>query len=230
LPLRALVGAFVVAAIVGAACRRIAHRLGLVAVPRLWRSHAMPTPMLGGLAILLGIGAGGLAAGGIRIGGLGAVAAAGVIVLGLVGFVDDIAGLGPGTRLAWAAVAGTGAWLLGLRVDLFRNATGAEFVDGLLTVLWFVGVTHALNVLDHIDGATAGVGAASAATIAAVAAIGGQFVVAAAAAAVAGACLGYLVHNFPPARLFMGDMGALALGFALAALALGLKPHQHVPL
>jgi UDP-GlcNAc:undecaprenyl-phosphate GlcNAc-1-phosphate transferase len=91
-------------------------------------------------------------------------------------------------------------------------------------------VTHALNVLDHIDGATAGVGAVSAATIAAVAAVGGQFVVAAAAAAVAGACLGYLVHNFPPARLFMGDMGALALGFALAALALGLKPHQHVPL
>jgi hypothetical protein len=60
--------------------------------------------------------------------------------------------------------------------------------------------------------------------------VGGQYLVAAAAAAVAGACLGYLVHNFPPARLFMGDMGALALGFALAALALGLTPHQRVPL
>src|SRR5439155_13512047 len=103
IPLRALVGAFVVAALAGAACRRIAHRLGLVAVPRLWRGHATPTPMLGGLAILLGIAAGGIAAGGIRLGSIGAVATAGVAVLGLVGFVDDIAGLGAGARLAlWA--------------------------------------------------------------------------------------------------------------------------------
>jgi UDP-GlcNAc:undecaprenyl-phosphate GlcNAc-1-phosphate transferase len=230
LPLRALAGGLVVAALAGAGCRRLARRLGLVAVPRLWRTHATPTPMLGGLAILLGIAAGVLTAGGIRLGALGAVAAAGVVVLALVGFVDDVAGLGAGSRVAWAAVAGAVAWLLGLRVDLFRNATGAELGDGVLTVLWFVAITHALNLLDHIDGATAGVGAVSAATIAAVAAAGGQFVVAGAAAAVAGACLGYLVHNFPPARLFMGDMGALALGFALAALALGLKPHQRIPL
>jgi len=229
-PLRAFAGALVGAAIAGAGCRRLAHRLGLVSVPRLWRAHASPTPMLGGLAVLAGIFVGGLAAGGIDIGGGGAVAVGAglVLALALIGLVDDIAGVGPRTRLLWAALAGLTAWFLGVRVQVF--APGAASIgDGALTLLWFVGITHAVNLLDHIDGATAAVCAASAATIAAVGAAGGQFVVTAAAAAVAGACLGYLVHNFPPARLFMGDMGALAIGFALAALALGLRPTQVRP-
>jgi UDP-GlcNAc:undecaprenyl-phosphate GlcNAc-1-phosphate transferase len=87
-----------------------------------------------------------------------------------------------------------------------------------------------MNFLDNVDGVSAGVAAVSAATVTIVAVSSGQFVVAVAAAALAGACLGYLVHNFPPARLFMGDMGALAVGFALASLTLALRPKQTSPL
>lgn len=230
LALRALLGGFVGAAVAGALCRPLARRLRLVSVPRLWRSHSEPTPMLGGVALLVGLVCGAIAGGGIRLGPAGAVAAAGIGALALVGLVDDLSHLGQWTRLAWAGGAGLLAWLLGLRVAAFRDGEIATVGNALLTVLWFVGVTYAVGILDHVDGATAGVGLVSAATIAVIGAMSGQFVVAVAAAALAGACLGFLVHNFPPARLFMGDMGALAIGFALAALALALTPRQAPPL
>jgi UDP-GlcNAc:undecaprenyl-phosphate GlcNAc-1-phosphate transferase len=229
-PVRAAAGAVVVAFVVGALCRVVARRMGFVALPRLWRAHSIPTPMLGGAAIVAGLVGGAVASGGVRVGSEGVVAVVGIVVLALVGLVDDIAGLGSRTRLIWAGVAGIVAWLLGLRADVFGAGTVAEIGNIALTLLWFVGITHALNVLDHIDGVTAGVGAASAGTIAAVAALNGQTVVSVAAAALAGACVGYLIHNVHPARLFMGDMGALALGFALASLSLALRSGQHPPL
>ncbi len=231
LPLRALAGGFIVALAVGALCRPLARRLGLVAIPRLWRAHTTPTPMLGGLAIIVGLGGGVIAAGGVPLGSLGAAAAAGVIVVAVVGLIDDIAGLGTRVRLLWAGGAGAVAWLLGLRAQLIAPGdAGADLVNALFTILWFVGITHALNIFDNVDGAVGGMAAISAGTIAAAAALGGQFVVAVAAAALAGASLGYLAHNVAPARLFMGDMGALGLGFTLAALGLALRPAATPPL
>jgi UDP-GlcNAc:undecaprenyl-phosphate GlcNAc-1-phosphate transferase len=231
LPLRAFAGGALVAFAVGALCRPLARRLGLVAIPRLWRAHTTPTPMLGGLAIIAGLGGGIVAAGGVRLGAVGAAAAAGVIVVAVVGLIDDIAGLGTRVRLLWAAGAGTVAWLLGLRAQMVSpGATASDLVNALATVLWFVGVTQALNFFDNLDGTTGGVAALSAGAIAVAAALGGQSVVAVAAAALAGGSLGYLVHNVHPARLFMGDMGALGLGFTLAALGLALKPQAGPPL
>lgn len=231
LPLRALAGGFIIAAAGGILCRPLARRLGMVAIPRLWRAHTTPTPMLGGLAILLGMGGGIVAAGGVRLGALGAAAGAGVVVIAIVGLVDDIAGLGARVRLLWAAGAGAVAWLLGLRaVVLTGDAPAADAVNAAFTILWFMAVTFALNNFDNIDGSLGGVAAASAGALAVAGALGGQFVVAVVAAAVAGASLGYLVHNVHPARLFMGDMGALALGFSLAALALALTPRPAPPL
>jgi UDP-GlcNAc:undecaprenyl-phosphate GlcNAc-1-phosphate transferase len=231
LPLRGVVGGLLVALAVGALCRPLARRLGLVATPRLWRAHTTPTPMLGGLAIILGLGGGIVAAGGVRLGALGAAAAAGVVVVAVVGLIDDIAGLGTRVRLLWAGGAGAVAWLLGLRAQVIApGEAGADVVNAIFTILWFVGITHALNIFDNVDGAVGGVAAISAGTIAIAAALGGQFVVTVAAAALCGACLGYLAHNVHPARLFMGDMGALGLGFALAALGLALQPEQRPPL
>jgi UDP-GlcNAc:undecaprenyl-phosphate GlcNAc-1-phosphate transferase len=230
LPLRALAGGFVLALIVGALCRPIARRLGFVSVPRLLRAHSTPTPMFGGLALLAGLAGGVFAAGGVRLGGVGAVAAAGVVLISVVGLLDDIAGLGAGVRIVWATLAGAAAWLLGLRAIVFPGDGVADVANAVLTVGWFVAVNVAVNWLDNLDGVTAGVGAVSAGTIAVAAVLGGQFVVAVAAAAVAGACIGYLVHNIAPARLFMGDMGASGLGFALAALGLALTPRARPPL
>jgi UDP-GlcNAc:undecaprenyl-phosphate GlcNAc-1-phosphate transferase len=230
LPVRALLGGFIVAVLAGAICRPLARRLGFVSVPRLLRAHSTPTPMFGGLALLAGLAGGIIAAGGVRLGAIGAVAAAGVVLISVVGLIDDIAGLGGAVRILWATLAGAAAWLLGLRAVVFPGEGFADVANALLTVLWFIAVNVAVNWLDNLDGVTAGVGAASAGAIAVAAALGGQFVVTVAAAAVAGACIGYLVHNVAPARLFMGDMGASGLGFALAALGLALTPRARPPL
>lgn len=232
-PGRALValgGALGVALALGGLCRVVARRLGIVALPRLWRAHPHPVPLLGGLAILGGTGAGILLAGRARLGPMGVVTIVGVVVLAVVGVLDDLTGLGARARLVWAASAGAAAWLLGLRANVLTDVAGAEVVNAVVTVVWFMGITHAMNLLDHLDGSAAGVGAASALSIAVIALFGGQSIVAVAAAGLAGACLGYLVYNFYPARLYMGDMGALAIGFVIAALALSLRPPQRPPL
>ncbi len=231
LPLRAVAGGFLIALIVGALCRPLARRVGLIDVPRVRRVHTRATPKLGGLAIVSGIVGGVMIAGGVQLGALGLAAAVSMVVVSIVGLADDITGLGAPARLLWAAGAGAIAWLLGLRAEVIpHTSTAGALLDPVFTVLWFVAITFALNFLDNLDGLTAGVGAASGITIAAAAALGGQFVVAVAAAALAGACLGYLFHNIHPARLFMGDMGALPIGFGLAALSLGLRPKVHAPL
>jgi UDP-GlcNAc:undecaprenyl-phosphate GlcNAc-1-phosphate transferase len=231
LPLRAVAGGFLVALIVGALCRPLARRVGMIDVPRVRRVHTRATPKLGGLAIVFGIAGGVMIAGGVQLGALGLAAAVSMVVVSIVGLADDIAGLGAPARLLWAAGAGAIAWLLGLRAEVIPHTTAVgPPIDALFTVFWFVAITFALNFLDNLDGLTAGVGAASGLAIAAAAAFGGQFVVAVAAAALAGACLGYLFHNVHPARLFMGDMGALPIGFGLAALSLALRPKIHAPL
>lgn len=230
LPARGLVAGFVVGALAGAVCRPLARRLRLVAHPKLFRAHAYPVPLLGGVAILVGLGAGVVAGGGFSIGAAGAVAAGGVVTLALVGFVDDLVGLGARSRFLWAALAGGAAWLLGLRVEVLGPGVLGDVGDAALTVIWFTGITHAINLLDNTDGTAAGVVAVSSAAIAGVALVSGQWVVAIGAAALTGSCLGYLVHNVHPARLFMGDLGALGVGFALAALALALGPPQPPPL
>lgn len=228
----ALGGGLVAAFALGWACRLVAPKLGIVTVPRLWRSgeQARPVPLLGGLALLGGALVGVVLAGRPRLGPTGVAALTGVVVLAVIGVIDDLTGIGARARLLWAAGAGGAAWLMGLRATVLPDVMGAEVVNALVTVGWFMGITHAMNLLDHLDGSAAGTGAASAVAIAAVAVVSGQSVVAVAAGAVAGACLGYLVHNVHPARLYMGDMGALALGFAIAALALALHPPQRPPL
>jgi UDP-GlcNAc:undecaprenyl-phosphate GlcNAc-1-phosphate transferase len=89
-----------------------------------------------------------------------------------------------------------------------------------MTLLWIVGITNALNLLDGLDGLAAGVGAIIAATLAAIAWQGGQTFAVFAGVALAGALLGFLPYNFAPARIFLGDTGALFVGFTLSLLAL----------
>jgi UDP-GlcNAc:undecaprenyl-phosphate GlcNAc-1-phosphate transferase len=119
---------------------------------------------------------------------------------------------------------------MGLRAEVFPEGAPGDIANALLTMLWFVGVTHAFNMLDNMDGAAAGVALASSLSIAALAAVTNQGVLVVLALAVAGGCLGYLAHNVFPARLYMGDSGALAVGFAVATLGLMLEPPTKRPL
>jgi UDP-GlcNAc:undecaprenyl-phosphate GlcNAc-1-phosphate transferase len=202
---------------------RYAIRHAALDVPDERKAQVSPVPYLGGVAIVIAFAltvlvAGALAGPSAGRGPLAAVLGAG-IVLALVGLVDDLRGLGPWFRLAVEAAAGVVVYVTEPAIDL----PGPAWFGMAVTVLWVVGVTNAFNLLDNMDGLSAGVAAIAAAGFCVVAGLNGQYLVAALAAATAGCATGFLRHNFHPAKIYMGDAGSLFLGFLLAALAVRLK-------
>jgi len=142
-------------------------------------------------------------------------------VLHGVGLVDDRRPLGPRLKLVLmigvsaVAVRATDSRLL----TLLDSHVGGTWASIALTVLWIVVITNAMNFLDNMDGLSAGIGAIAASCFLASSLIHGQWFVGAAWALLVGALLGFLLFNFPPAKIFMGDCGSLVLGFLLAFLA-----------
>ena len=195
---------------------RLGHRVGMVDHPKEERFHTDPTPYLGGLAVAAGLVLIGAIAAGAE-GQLLVLLLCGV-VLGGMGFVDDRRSVGPLVKLAVEASCGLALWLVGVRAGFF----GVPALDLVLTVGWVVVVTNAVNLLDNMDGLSSGVVAIAAVTFFAIASQRGDYLVGSFALAVAGASLGFLRHNFPPAKIFLGDTGSLMLGFFLAGLALKL--------
>ncbi|MEM7117719.1 MAG: MraY family glycosyltransferase [Chloroflexota bacterium] len=198
--------------------RRLAIGWGFVDTPSQRKLHKAPMPLLGGLAIFGGaIGTVLLFYGRLPDTIVGVLLSSSVVAL--VGLWDDRRGLP-----AWAKLLGQfiGTLILayfGIRVQL----PVPDVVNILLTFLWVATISNATNFLDNMDGLTAGISGVSAAFILLLAALHGQFLVAALAAAIVGACFGFLRYNFKPAQIFMGDAGALFLGFLLAVLALQLR-------
>jgi UDP-GlcNAc:undecaprenyl-phosphate GlcNAc-1-phosphate transferase len=175
--------------------------------------------LLGGLAIYVGallgmiLFSGGLARGQI-VGILG-----GSTLLLVIGMLDDKKMLHPQLKLMGAMPM---AALILLASGIHASVLSGS-ADYAVTVLWVVGITAAFNILDHMDGLGAGIAAVASAFFLVFAALGGQWLVAPLAAAVLGASLGFLRWNFNPARIFMGDGGALLLGFLLATLGVKLR-------
>ena len=208
---------------------RFACRRGWLDRPGGRHQHTRAVPRLGGVALFAGLVAG---CGVLWAAGLGqsvAPALAGASVVWLVGLWDDLRGLRPAAKLAGQVAAALVSVALGLRVEfvtaphLWKSAPAEVLHLGWssypLTVLWLVSLSNAVNLLDGLDGLAAGV-VAIAAVPTAVAALGRGFVEAAALLAVLGAgCLAFLRYNFHPARIFMGDSGALLLGFTFGAAA-----------
>jgi len=141
----------------------------------------------------------------------------------LLGFVDDLYDLNPKFKLAIQTGAAIIAFLLGVRIDALFNPFGAPIVLGIwsfpLTMLWLVGISNAMNFIDGVDGLAGGVSTISAVTLCIVALYTQQPISALVAVILAGAMLGFLLFNFHPAKIFMGDSGALFSGFTLAALS-----------
>ena len=139
----------------------------------------------------------------------------------LTGFIDDQYGLPPVFRLVVQLIAALLLVATGIRVDVTFGGDFATAISVIITVIWVVAITNAINLIDGIDGLAGGVSFITALSLLAVSA---QFRERAAAtillAAVAGAALGFLRHNFPPSRIIMGDSGAYFFGFVLAASAL----------
>lgn len=199
--------------------RRAALALNLVDAPSQRKAHRTPMPLLGGVGILLGA----ILAVLVIYRGEPEPTVLGVLlattVVALTGLIDDYRPLP-----AWAKLAGQLAGFLilaafGVRVRLPLPPV----VNYGITLLWLLGITNAINFLDNMDGLSAGIAAVIASFILLLALANGQFLVAALSAALLGACLGFLRYNFPPARIFMGDVGSLFLGFLLAAMGIQLR-------
>ena len=213
---------------------RAARRLNAIDQPRERSLHEVPTPKLGGLAILCGV----LVAGPLFLPWtpLSRAILGGAVLIAAVGVLDDVFELPPALKLLGQVIAAmipvfNGVWVNdftlpfvgGIRLDhvLLHHVTGLGSVrlGHLLTVLGFVAVMNVINFIDGVDGLAAGVCVISAATFAIIALSLNRPGAGVLAAATAGASLGFLRRGFPPASSFMGDTGSNLLGYLLATVA-----------
>ncbi len=240
-------GTWVISRAGSAAVLAAARRLRFLDRPEGRKAHGRPVPLGGGIAVLAALcaaAAAGLSFPGLlpdalaailpesetrlvrslaegawsqaRAGGLLAACAAAVWIVGLV---DDIRGLGVLPKIIVEILAASALALFSgpepFRISVLAPAPWLGFV---LTVVWIVGVTNAFNFIDNMDGLCASTGVIASLLFAVLAVQTGQFLIAAAFAALAGALGGFLPLNWPPARLFLGDAGSLLTGFLIAAL------------
>ena len=196
---------------------RLAGRIGLVAYPRGDRWHRHPTPLMGGVAIYLGIvplflliPESVLAHSFDRFGGL----ILGATIMFALGLIDDLKSLPPYSKLLGQIVAAC-VLVVGLPIDKYLPWSVLMVP---LTIFWIVGVTNAFNLLDNMDGLSAGIAAIVSLTLFAYNFLQGDHQTALLCLLIAGACGGFLVFNFNPARIFMGDSGSLLLGYLLSGL------------
>src|SRR5215475_6463342 len=213
--------------------RALALRVGMVDLPGPRKVHLEPIPLLGGLAIYGGVllGVYSLFRGEARA-QIGAILA-GATLIAAVGILDDRGWLHHQVKLfiGMPLAAGILLWS-GIHAQVFGVLVGGQsgaVLDAVLTVVWVVGITASFSILDHMDGLCAGVAAMASVFFAMLAYLNGQTVVTVLAGAVLGAAAGFLRWNFKPAKIFMGDGGAMFLGFLMATLALKLRLEHASP-
>ena len=208
-----------------------ARRLGVLDVPNARKVHLQPTPLLGGVAIYAAIWIALLLISRLELARQYvflpdttselALIFLSTVVLILVGIFDDHAtgGIPPWAKLLGQLLAAAIVLAAGVGFQVF----GLLPLDLVLTLVWLVGISNAVNFLDNIDGLSAGATAIAASFFFLLASANGQYLVAIMALAVAGGCLGFLRYNFNPAVIFMGDAGTLFLGFLLAIIGAKLQ-------
>ena len=219
----ALAAAFLVALAMTWPSIWLARKLHIVDMPNARKVHTNPTPRIGGIAIYLGFVAGALLLG-VYTRQVAAVLVAGSVVF-LTGLIDDYKDISPKFKLAGQILASVLLVAAGFSIRFISNPfTGSTVSLGILgapiTVIWLVGVSNAVNLIDGMDGLASGVSAIAAVATAIVCVAQGEVVAAALAGVLAAAALGFLPWNFNPAKTFMGDCGALFMGFILGTLAL----------
>jgi UDP-GlcNAc:undecaprenyl-phosphate GlcNAc-1-phosphate transferase len=211
--------------------RRVALRYGVIDSPNeAHKSHREPIPYLGGVAIVLGVLLITLISAFVSHYSASTIWLAisvllPALLLAVVGLIDDIKKLSPWPRfIVQTSVASVSALLL-VATDTLGSPTGSTLIDVLITILWIVGLANAINFFDNVDGGASGAIAISSGFLALLAIQGGQVLIAALSIVLCGATLGFLVWNKPPARIYMGDAGALFLGVLIASLSLRLDPN-----
>jgi UDP-GlcNAc:undecaprenyl-phosphate GlcNAc-1-phosphate transferase len=206
---------------------KIAHRWKIYDHPDMPRkTQENPVPKLGGLAVAIAFLVVTLAYFGLAGRGSDLELALGVLIpaalMATLGFVDDRRHLNPYLRLVVQAGLAALVGATGTRVDV----TGFVLVDFVLFVFWVMLIVNGINLLDNSDGLAASTTLVGALGAGVIAVLSGQDLVSAFAIALAGAALGFLWHNWHPARVYLGDAGAYFLGFMLAVLVVRLRPDK----
>jgi UDP-GlcNAc:undecaprenyl-phosphate GlcNAc-1-phosphate transferase len=199
--------------------RQIAMRLGVVDRPNQRKIHDDHRPLMGGMAIYLAFALSLLLFSPPQhLVELGAILS-GAAFLAIIGLWDDRYGLSIKTRLVAMVIAALVLVAAGIQIRLFK----IPLLDIPLTVLWVLILTNAVNFLDNMDGLAAGMTGIAAGFFVVIGFMEQLTLVSSLAAALLGSAVGFLVYNFNPSSTFMGDMGALVLGFVLAVLGIKLK-------
>ena len=216
--------------------RRIAIATDVVDRPNSsHKSHKKPVPYLGGVAIIIGVVtvsySASLFSEFTSSTFLLATSVLGpALLLGLIGLWDDIKNLPPLPRFIAQTLAGIFTAIILIITDNVGNPTSSEIFDSLITVIWVVGICNSINFFDNLDGGAAGTVAISSIALAYLSLSGDQYLIAALSTVTAGATLGFLVWNKSPAKIYMGDAGALFLGVLLAILTIRFEPSAQLQL
>ena len=205
--------------------KKIAHKVGAIDIPKdNRRVHVTPIPRLGGLAIYVGTVLGILYLGDFSKEIIGLLVGGTVIVI--TGVMDDIFQLSAKFKLLFQVISAVILFGFGYRITFLGNPLTGDYIffpmilSLIVTVIWIVGITNTINLIDGLDGLAAGVAVIASASLAYIAIINGRPDAALITLAVSGSALGFLPHNFNPAKIFMGDAGSLFLGYMLAAISI----------
>ena len=202
---------------------RLATRFNILDVPGEHKSHVSPVPYLGGLAIVCSFV--------LIVGGLAIIDNRGtsrnevLLVLGtgmllaIMGLIDDLRRVPVLPRLAAEILAGVAL----VALDVGASFTGIRWLDVSVTIVWTVGIINAVNMTDNMDALSSGLVVVASLTFFAIAVGNDQYLVATLAASLAGCALGFLRHNYHPARIYMGDAGSYFLGFLVAYIGLKVQ-------
>jgi UDP-GlcNAc:undecaprenyl-phosphate GlcNAc-1-phosphate transferase len=208
--------------------RLVALRFGVLDAPtQEHKTHFRPIPYLGGVAIVISTvsvsyGASLVSNFSRHTFQLASTIILPAILMAIVGLIDDIKNLQPWPRfIAQNLIALVSAFIL-VSTQTLGSPTGIVALDLAITVFWLVGITNAINFFDNVDGGASGSVAISSLALALLAINNNQFLIAGMSIVLAGSTLGFLIWNKPPARIYMGDAGALFLGLLLASLAVRL--------
>jgi UDP-GlcNAc:undecaprenyl-phosphate GlcNAc-1-phosphate transferase len=210
--------------------RKLAIRLDVVDFPsESHKTHKEPIPYLGGVAIVVGVCSVTFVA--ILTSRdfdtllLACTVLLPAVIMSVIGLIDDVKKLAPWPRFIAQNVFALFIAGILIATDNLGSPTGNIFFDLVITILWIVGITNSINFFDNVDGGASGTVAISSLFMFLLAFQGSQYFIAALSIVLAGSTLGFLLWNRPPARIYMGDAGALFLGLLIATLSLRFDPN-----
>jgi len=225
---------FLLTSLLTPAVRVLALKFGVTDSPtQAHKTHKEPVPYLGGVAIIVGtiattFGSALLTDFTQQTLLLASTILIPALLMSIVGLIDDIKQLKPWPRFVAQNVLALVSATILVKTDTLGAPFGVLALDFAVTMLWLVGITNSINFFDNIDGGASGAVAISSVALTLIAVSNGQILIGAMSAVLAGSAIGFLIWNKPPARIYMGDAGALFLGILIATLTIRLDSNEEL--